>query len=436
MGKIKVIRDPNIDIPQIVDLLVEPAPEDGGSVDIDNPQTHITGILAPLVKFNDVVIKSEDLLSFRLSSEGFLPECSFTFRDNIGFVSGLHKPNKNTEVQVQIIPAADNMSKKINIVFAIDNVDVFDNIVTCSCIYKVKGLYDTRLESFGCISTFELFDTISNKTRLGFASNINGIADKRWIYANGISYIDIMQRETDNGGEEMLIPMSWIDFHNYIILEDVFSRYREHDDNLKIKALTSVLQNSKGERKFVELSGITNDESYNNCSLYVKSYKMLGNNGDIIYRGDNKLIDTYIYEKRSTEQIQLVDSDFKENNSIYRYSYIGEVFGEYNMFAQQFCNSTFIKKINTNIIEVELTQPILDLERGDKVNFNWYDYNSILKSINSMNGESDNDNQDDSVLNKQVSGQYLIVATIIDFENNNGDFKWSYKIRMTKPDAK
>ena len=163
---------------------------------------------------------------------------------------------------------------------------------------------------------------------------------------------------------------------------------------------------------------------------------MLGNNGDIIYRGDNKLIDTYIYEKRSTEQIQLVDSDFKENNSIYRYSYIGEVFGEYNMFAQQFCNSTFIKKINTNIIEVELTQPILDLERGDKVNFNWYDYNSILKSINSMNGESDNDNQDDSVLNKQVSGQYLIVATIIDFENNNGDFKWSYKIRMTKPDAK
>ena len=28
------------------------------------------------------------------------------------------------------------------------------------------------------------------------------------------------------------------------------------------------------------------------------------------------------------------------------------------------------------------------------------------------------------------------VETIIDFENNNGDFKWSYKIRMTKPDAK
>jgi len=433
MSKITVVRDPNITLPPIYDVLLEPAADEGAGNVSENPQTHVNGILAPLIRFGNLTVRAEDVVFFHLESTGFIPECVFKFNDSFGYIKSFDKFDKNTDVQIQLVPAADNMARKINIVFIMDSVDITGNYVTCHCVYKCKGLYDTRLESYGQITTYELFDKVSNQLQLGFASNVKGTNDKRWIYASSMSLVDLLQQVTKEGGEATIIPDAWIDFRNNLIFEDLYSRYNDFDKGLKIKALPSALQDTRAKQEPFELPGLTNSTLYHNCSLYVKNMRIVGEGGDIVLIGDNRLLDTYNYINRKIDQLQLADSDYDET-MMYRYEYCGEQFEDFNRYAQAHCNATFRKKITTNMIEVELSQPVLDLERGDRVNFVWYDYNAVLHSVQEQNGETETNSANEPVLNKQVSGQYLILGTIIDFENFNNSFKWSYKLRLTKND--
>lgn len=439
MGTIKVIHDATIELPKIEDMLWEPAPEDGATSVSDNPQTHITGILAPLIKFNDMVINPQDIRSFSLRSTAFLPELSFTFVDKLNIISGIDKVTKDSRVQIQIIPPADGMAKKLNMMFMIDSCRVFGDEVSVSCLYKVPTLYDTSFESFGKTTTWSVIEKLSSKMQLGFASDINGTTDERYIYSNGQTYSDVIQREVKHGGDTQVIPDCWIDFKNNIILENIYDRYMHKDQNLKIKAVPSVLQDVRNVPTPFDAPGITNSEAFHNTSLYVESFSMLGDGGSVISRGDNKIVDAFNMEQRSINQIQLIDSDYKETNN-YKYFYSGEVFGDYNYFQQKHCNDTFFKKIKTNMIEVTLGQPVLDLERGDRVEFLWYDYNSVLKGMTDVEGADEaesNSSKDPNAerLNTQYSGQYLIVGVSIDFYNSTGsDFKWSYRLQMTKPD--
>ncbi len=434
MSAIHVIRDPNIEIPKVYALLTEPAPEDGASEVSENPQTHVAGILAPLIRFGNVTIFSEDVVSFTLQSQSFIPECQFTFRDNFDFIRTMDKFDKNTDIQVQIIPPADEMARKINLVFLLNDISVSGEYVSCSCVYKCSGLYDTRFESYGQTTTFDLFDKLSASIGLGFASNVKGVEDKRWIYSTGLSLEELLQRETIYGGEQTLILDSWIDFHNNLILEDIYTRFKDYDSDLKIKGIPSVLQNTKDIPQVIELPGLTNSQAYHNCSLYIKNMRLIGENGDIVLRGDNRLIDTYDYENRKIEQLQLVDSDF-EQTTAYKYLYCGERFETYNHFFQAQCNALFKKKILTNMIEIELGMPVLDIERGDRVNISWYDYNSLAKGANKEQDDDTPKDENTEMLNKQYSGQYLVTGVTINFENSNRQFKWSYLLKLTKPDS-
>ena len=118
---------------------------------------------------------------------------------------------------------------------------------------------------------------------------------------------------------------------------------------------------------------------------------------------------------------------------------MGEIFGDYDYFSAEVCRKAYLQKINSNTIEVALSSPLLGLERGQRVNFRWYEANEVIQTIKDKNQIETNipDTDDETndrermTLNKQVSGQYLIIGTTIRFNGfNNG---WKYILTLSRP---
>ena len=116
MAQITVKYDPVIEIEEIEEPMYATSKDE---CEEDRPaevqQTKMTGILSPLIKVNNILILWDKVSRFELSSTKFLPELSFTFRDDLGFTKSLDQPGNDNLVLVQILPPFDNAYKKISI---------------------------------------------------------------------------------------------------------------------------------------------------------------------------------------------------------------------------------------------------------------------------------------------------------------------------------
>ena len=120
MAQITVKYDPTLQIEKIEDLMYATDKEeqqDDRQAEVQ--QTKITGILTPLVKINNIVLLWDKITRFELSSTRFLPELTFTFKDDLGFTKSLDQPGNDNLVLVQILPPFDEAYKKSNLRFFI-----------------------------------------------------------------------------------------------------------------------------------------------------------------------------------------------------------------------------------------------------------------------------------------------------------------------------
>ena len=71
---------------------------------------------------------------------------------------------------------------------------------------------------------------------MGFATNVLKYDDKRYMYCDYKSYINLLSREIATGGNENEMYNFWIDFWNYIVLQDTKERYYtiDSDEDLMI----------------------------------------------------------------------------------------------------------------------------------------------------------------------------------------------------------
>ena len=84
---------------------------------------------------------------------------------------------------------------------------------------------------------------------------------------------------------------------------------------------------------------------------------------------------------------------------------------------------------------------MLGLERGGKVNVEWYESNAIATVIknedhietNTPDNDDEGTNKDPEMMtiNKQVSGQYFIIGTRIKF--SGFEEGWRYILTLTRP---
>jgi hypothetical protein len=391
---------------------------------------------------NRILILWDKVTKFELSSKGFLPTLSFTFKDDLGFTKSLDQPGNDNLVLLQILPPFEDAYKKINLRFFINDVRIKGDIISITASYNVPALVQDKLQSFGKITTYDFLDKIAKECELGLASNIDGTEDERYIYLRNTNFVKSIETEIKRSGNENCILDTWIDLHNYVVLCDMLERYNAIESEIKVWTAPTVIPDTENTGEPVqpkeEDAILSNAIAMRTTQLFINDYTVKNNAGSNLRFGTDKVLQSYYIDKSEASSVLIQDGDVKKDTFI-KTIYKGELFGEYDYFTSEFCRSAFLQKINSNTIEVSLSTPLLGLERGGKVNVQWYEVNEIATVIKNENPietnipdtEGEQTEKDEMTLNKQVSGQYFIIGTTIKFLG--WDQGWKYILTLTRP---
>lgn len=127
------------------------------------------------------------------------------------------------------------------------------------------------------------------------------------------------------------------------------------------------------------------------------------------------------------------------------FEYKGEVYGEYDYITNGMYREPFTQKIKNELIEVDLCQPLLGIQRGNQVMFACYYIDSTfnyieegLKNDGLYNDDAktevpimtpDDIGQETMKVNKSISGQYMVYGNIYRYNNR----RWTHTIILARP---
>lgn len=420
----------------------------------DKAQTAVFGIQVPLVMINNTVIDFDSVRYFSLKSIGRIPELTMTVEDRYQLINTLDKIGQDNEVRVQIIPRFDNAYKKVNLTFYISSVKVNGTNIQLTATYKVPKLFSSEFKSYGNITTYDLFKTIATETSLGFAANIISTNDSRYVYCDNKSLLSLMENEIQYSDAPDTIIDWWIDIWNNINLVDVKERYEnvDSDDDMKVWVAGQLHEMTiDNEIEPEQMTAVINDyPGFAMSELYVTKYITNVKPGGQIANGSDKVYN--IYNEIGKENLDYLVQDGDIKNDIFTsYEYVGENMCEYNYLLSKSLRPGFFQKMNSDTITVTLQSPLLGLMRGHKVNFMHYinddkienklstlehmglidrnvESNIELSKYDLRDTENENSNNGQFVLDRTVSGQYLITGINIIYNN----FKWEYVLTLAK----
>ena len=419
----------------------------------DKAQTSVLGIQVPLIMINSTVIDFDAIHYFDLKSEGRLPELSLIVEDRYELINNIDKPSIDNEVRVQILPQVDNIYKKIDLTFYIGNIKVNGSLIKLTCIYKLPEITASRFKTFGQIDTYSVFKDVAMTTKLGFATNISNTSDVRFMYCDNKSFMDLLDSEIQFANSTDHILDWWIDVWDNINLVDVKERYTciDSDDDMLIWVRGQIYEVGVGiEPPITRIPAVIhNHPANNNSELFVKDYSIENNTGAQYSLGTDKVYS--IYEDYNNEYMDYLTQDGDVKQDIFtKYEYVGENYGDYNYLLSKHIRAGYLQKMNTEKIKVALQAPQLGLMRGHKVNFIRYvnddkveskikaleDVGAVDRNVESNIPLSEYEITEDGGngmfrIDKTVSGQYLIHAIEIQYNNR----EWNYILTLIKPSS-
>ena len=148
----------------------------------------------------------------------------------------------------------------------------------------------------------------------------------------------------------------------------------------------------------------------------------------------------------------LIQDGDSKNDIFARFEYLGEVYDDHNYLLSSKKYETFKQKIYSNeTVEITLKTPLLGIMRGNRVNFLWYNNSGMTEDLhNSLKDEgviqespqtniplNDDPNIEDIehdgkfVLDKSISGQYLVTKCVMKFKDN----AWQYLVTLSRPSS-
>lgn len=460
---IKVLRDPSLKKPKI-EVLHNTEQEKDTMVD----QTKVFGTMVPLVAIDGIAIDFSEVQTLRIENtfSTKLPTCEFSFLDSKGLFKNYYS-TKAHYIQIIILPPFDNAYKKINLVFEISKFNVDSSTIaeiSGTGIYKCNELYDSRFEFLGSnISTFNLFNTISENTKLGLASNIteSTIDDKRFMNIPHISYKDLMESEiTKSGTNENIVLDYWIDYWDYLNINNIFELFTSNSQNKTELTKVWVASNNMAvstvdnvEPVKVDMA-LSNHPALSGTDLFIKDHSIEQNITKLKNSGTSKVLSIYnnntkewvdhTIEISKTETSNNSDSEFLTEPTKTTFEYTGELYENYDSYFSNRARETFLKKITKEIHYFTLTRPILGVLKGDTFEVHYFTNDSIntdyqdadkdtrtylKKEDNNNTNNPSNNNQPNSnslnnienlTKNTEVSGIFKVLGSTIHFDNSDG----------------
>lgn len=380
-------------------------------------QTNIEGVLAPLLRFNNITITFEMVNRMTLTCNP-VPTIDIEITDFLGLIKVLDTPGLDNILYLQILPPFDDAYKKIQLAFYVTNTSIVGNIIRMTGTYYVPKFFDSVMKPYGIISSYELFDSISNDYSLGFCSNVDGTTDERYIYNPNKKVIDFMSKEIEFTGEKEHVYTWWIDLWNNINFVDLYKEYNElySDDDMQIWMYNNFKATNEEENKpYQQVAAFSNNPAFISSPLYIDDYKPISRSSLVT----DCNFEVYSMDNCEASSTLIQDGDV-HNDIFMKYEYGGEVFGDFDYLTQKACRNMFLNKINSQCIEVVSKLPILGLMKGEHVNVWWYDINNMVAETfdntdiqSNVNIPGDDNNVEGTdmsiIINKTVSGQYYIM---------------------------
>ena len=445
MAAIKVVFDNQLEFSDIVTTLQAPTDEEveGTGMRAEESQTMLQGVCVPLVSICGVVFDFQQIKIMELRCDNHTPTVYLVVNDDEHILGNLSKPGRDNEIRLQILPPFDEAYKKINLTFFIDTITILGSQVRVSGKYKVPDLYSSRLMSFGEINTYDLFKQIATECKLGFASNCeSNDLDKRYVYANNMSYLDLMSKQIATSGDQTNVFDYWIDLWNNINLANIYERYNTQDPDEEMlvwvqKGITNNISR-KDTIEPMQQALVLNNSNSELGPLKLSSYNLITNSGKAMKRGTDQV---FSYYKDGKVLDTLVQDGSVKRDVFTSYVYLGENIGEFDYLATRSIRSSFFDIIHCNKLEVVLDFPNLAIMRGHQCKVVWYDNSYTSKVDQKLIGEEAEtniplDSQEEEleepnaqVINKQISGQYLIDAVVIKYDTGN----WKQTLTLIRP---
>ena len=447
MNPIEIEFEHALEFDEIEKALITPTTgeiENGGdNIPSEYDQTCVDGIIVPIIRLNNMTIDASQVMKFRLSCD-VLPQVSVTIRDTYSLSRVLDSPKCDNKMIVQILPKGDGIYKKIQLPFYITDYSISGDKLTINAIYNVEGLYGLSFKVYGPeTTTCALARDVATELKLGYATNIEDVADARHMYARGTTLMDLLKREMTYSGDAEHILDFWVDYWNNLTVVDMYDAYKNNDDEIKITIdpLPVDVYNSMNQVDLIEVDAILTNHPMVKTSLHYDDYKLIMNTSENVYQGTDKLIESYSVDTQTTTQTEVADGDVK-NDIFKKYEYVGEYFGELDYLSQSKLRQSFLQKMGLKMIQITLPKVQFGLMRGTRVNVMQYECDDTVKGVINANEITDNANlsndtgmSDAFVLNKTISGQYLIYNTEIRYKGMNGNKKWEYILTLVREEA-
>ncbi len=461
---ILVITEASFSPPEIVEVLYPTSYEEGSGENNEISMMNTMGKIVPLVKINNKIIEQGDIRSMRLESSCFLPTLSLSFYDRNRVTTLIDTPGPDDYIHIQIIPRFDGIYKKINLIFYINSIsmDLAREVITIDAVYSIEGLNNSVLKSYGKIDTYTYYNTIAQELNMGFCSNITSgsTEDNRYLYISNDTYLNSLKKEFTNGGSDLVILDSWIDFYNNINLVDLYDLYyagenwTDQPEAIMIHASHSFTAASADtiEEPYEIEAIITNNPKFQITELYADKLKMKSYMYTNRKIGTDIGINVYDMDKNIQSSKLFQDGTGIETNIYSKIEYRGEfnplVCDNSNYLFQSDVYKLFISKMDNNLIEVETPKVIFGLMRGGKVNLEWYDNSELGSTIQEassmeMNSNIKVDETNEEIgnvnamkINKRLSGQYIIVSTEIKYNmvamSDGTDYNMRQKFTLSR----
>lgn len=422
---IEVKHDHKLNFPEIhVPMYNEDQPDGPNII----KQTEIEGTLVPLLRFNDQVITFE-MVNYMALKCGTVPSITIEITDYLDLIRLIDTPGRDNILYLQILPPFDDAYKKIQLAFYITDTNIDGQTITMSGTYYVPKLFDNVMKPYGCLSTYELFEKVSNDYSLGFCSNVTGMDDERYIYNPNQKPIQFLSKEIQFAGNKEHVYDWWIDLWNNINLVDLYTEYTtiEKDEDLLVWVGNNFKDTDNENHPQQQIAAFTNIPAMAASPFYIGEYEPTSSTGGCT---DMNL---EVYSMNNADRLSTVIQDGDVYNDIFmEYTYGGEVFGDFDYISQKASRNFFLGKIQANCIKITTNLPILALMRGGHVNLWWYetnnwladkiDFSEVESNISIPDGDGKFSSDDLTMtLNRTVSGQYYIM----DIEYNYlGHMNW------------
>lgn len=419
----------------------------------------IDGIKVPIIKVNTQVIPTHDIINFKLYYTSFKPELDLTLRK--ADYSKLDTPGMVNKITVIMIPPEDGTYRKISLDFYITSVEEYDDMIVYGTEFFFPALetkYNKVIKKDGNnkLSTYEMLEAIASECQLGFAATkqCKDIADNKIRLMRDQNYQDAIHEHIKFSGlDDKSIFDCWIDVYGYLVMSNtawILEQSVNYNDismnmvnGVNITDSVDFANNNVkyGEstfRSFTNLRGKAKKESNG-----IQEYKWTIDNQRIKINGtDNTyyVVDHIVNGGKNsiTSENIVIEEDTpdgkysKETYSFPKKKFIGVEMcgmqdGNTPVLYQEKRRDAFFTKLKTRVLELDLEDLNLGLERGQLINVFIFEYEvtnkrEMISNVANLKDGGDQEVQantledykdiiedsDFGIPNLSISGMYLI----------------------------